>query len=416
MKNIALIFSIILMGFSANATSFENENNTRRGYDGNAYIFVEGDVEFSIFPDGQFDFVYIGPQKGSQVTINSRDVNVSFNSGYDYDAFVQYDDYGAVIQVETVPIYYDEYGRIAQAGNVDIRYNNRRIVRVGGLHVIYNNHGYYSHVNGAINSYNPYYVYRPWHVYYARPIFSHCIVYDMPYRRYYSPVRYSYHHHVVYYKNRHNVAYHNTRRDFYNPGSRVYDKRGRSSINKNYDPNRKNTMIASSNGRTNNTLRNNITRGNDPTRSNTRSNTTIRNSSTNSKGAATIDRNTRNSENASNMDTNIPVRNENTNNNIRANNSQNNVRNTPAQGTVRANNTGNTRTVSTNKTVQRQTRNISTSNRSSSVTRSKTPAPRRETTSRSTVNKSSAPSRSSSQTNTSRGSSSREASSSRGRG
>ena len=130
MKNIALIFSILLIGFSANATSNESENNLRRGYDGNAYIFVEGDVEFSVFPDGQFDFVYVGPQTASQVTISSRNVNISFNSGYDYETYVQYDDYGAVIQVESVPIYYDEYGRITQAGNVDIRYNNRRITHI----------------------------------------------------------------------------------------------------------------------------------------------------------------------------------------------------------------------------------------------------------------------------------------------
>ncbi len=225
------------MGFSATAASPESKNDLRRSYDGNAYIFVEGDVEFSVFPDGQFDFVYIGPQKGSQVIISSPNSNVSYNSGYNYDAYVQYDDYGAVIQIETVPVYYDEYGRISQAGNVDIRYNNRRIVRVGSMNVIYNNYGYFSHVNGYINMYNPYYVYRPWHVYYARPIYSHCIVYDMPYRRYYSPVRYSYNHHVVYYNNRHSVAYQNTRRDFYRPGTRVYDNRGRSSINKDYEYN-----------------------------------------------------------------------------------------------------------------------------------------------------------------------------------
>jgi hypothetical protein len=179
MKNLALIFSILLMGFSANATSNESENNYRNGYNGKAYIFVEGDVEFSVFPDGQFDFVYVGPQNGTQVTISTPNTNVSFNSGYDYETYVQYDDYGAVIQVENVPIYYDYYGRIIQAGNVDIQYNNRRLVRVGGLHVFYNNYGYFSHYSGYINSYNPYYVYRPWHVYYAVPIYSHCIVYDI---------------------------------------------------------------------------------------------------------------------------------------------------------------------------------------------------------------------------------------------
>ena len=139
------------MGFSAKAMVPENASDFGRGYDGNAYIFVEGDVEFSVFPDGQFDFVYVGPQTGSQVTISTPNVNVSFNSGYDYEAYVQYDDYGAVIQVENIPIYYDEYGRITQAGNVDIQYNDRRIVRVGGLHVVYNNYGYFSHCTGVIN-------------------------------------------------------------------------------------------------------------------------------------------------------------------------------------------------------------------------------------------------------------------------
>ncbi|HPE82531.1 MAG: hypothetical protein KDC94_04635 [Aequorivita sp.] len=411
MKNIALIFSILLMGFSANATSNESENNNRRGYDGNAYIFVEGDVEFSVFPDGQFDFVYVGPQKGSSVTINTPNVNISFNSGYDYDAYVQYDDYGAVIQVESVPIYYDYYGRIIQAGNVDIQYNDRRLVRVGGLHVVYNNYGYFSHCTGVINMYNPYYVYRPWHVYYARPIYSHCVVYDMPYRRYYSPVRYSYHDHVVYYKNRKNVAYHNGRRDFYRPGSRVYDKKGRSSINKEYNPNRRNTMVASNNSRNYSSVRSDKTQAN-----NTRSNTVSRNSSTNSKGATNVDRNTHSTRNisgnvsrentvTSRSGNTTRVNGNNTNRNVEKINPKNNVKNNRIANTTRPTNS---RNVLADRNVQKQqTRTTSSNNKSRSVTKNTTQAPKRETASRSTVNKSSAPSRSSSKANTvSRGNSS----------
>ncbi len=410
MKNIAFIFSILLMGFSANATSNESENNNRRGYDGNAYIFVEGDVEFSVFPDGQFDFVYVGPQTGSQVVINTPNVNVSFNSGYDYEAYVQYDDYGAVIQVESVPIYYDEYGRIAQAGNVDIQYNNRRVVRVGGLHVIYNNYGYFSHCTGVINVFNPYYIYRPWHAYYARPIYNHCVVYDMPYRRYYSPVRYSYHDHVVHYKKRNHVAYHNGRRDFYRPGSRVYDKKGRALVNKDYNPNRVNTMVASNNGRNNSSTRNN----------NTRSNTVTRSSSTNSKGATRVDRNTRNTGNTSkNVSRNNTVTSrsgnttigngDNTKRNVEKRNSQSSVKNKRSESTTRSNDS---RNVSPGRTVQKQqTRSASSNNKNSSAKRSTTQAPKRETASRSKVNKSSAPSRNSSKANTSRGSSSRGSSS-----
>src|SRR5690606_28941149 len=357
MKNIAFIFSILLMGFSAKATSTENTNEIRRGYDGNAYIFVEGDVEFSVFPDGQFDFVYVGPQTSSQVTISTPNVNVSFNSGYDYDTYVQYDDYGAVIQVENVPIYYDHYGRIIQAGNVDIQYNDRRIVRVGGLHVVYNNYGHFSHCTGVINVFNPYYVYRPWHVYYARPIYSHCVVYDMPYRRYYRPVRYSYHDHIIYYKNRHRVAYNNGRRDFYRPGSRIYDKNGRASINKDYNPDRKNTMVASSNTRSNNAVRNN----------DVRSNVISRNSSTNSKGAirnnsAKNDRNTGNTRSYSNKTQrkNTVTSREKSAPKVNSANTRNRVQKSNS-GNGRTVRSSNTKTISAGRTVQKQQiRSVST--------------------------------------------------------
>ncbi len=405
MKNIPLIFSFILATFFAPAT----EASTGRGYDGSAYIFVEGDVEFSVFPDGQFDFVYVGPQTGSQVTISTPNVNVSFNSGYDYEAYVQYDDYGAVVQVESVPIYYDEYGRIAQAGNVDIQYNDRRIVRVGGLHVVYNNYGYFSHCTGAINFYNPYYVYRPWHVYYARPIYTHCVVYDLPYRRYYRPIRYSYHDHIVYYKNRDRVAYHNTRRDFYRPGSRVYDKGGRASINKDYNPNRKNTMVAQ----------------------NTRSNSRFsKSSSTNSKGATlrnASNNNTRAVKNVNTKNDRQLQRNSNvsTRSNVRTKQViGNNTRTTRSVSqktntrTVRKNSNNDTnavfskRTKQTVSTPQRklQNRNTVSQNTRKTVQQKRTQSPKRETASRTTSSR-----KSSVQNNRSTKTSDRR-SSSRGRG
>lgn len=361
MKNIALLLGILFIGFSANAIPLKSEDNFRRGYDGSAYIFVEGGVEFSVFPDGQFDFVYLGPQTGKQIIIHTPNVNISFNSGYDYETFVQYDDYGAVIQIENVPIYYDHYGRIIQAGSVDIRYNDRRIVRIGGLYIYYNPYGYFSHYSGVINIYNPYYVYRPWHVYYARPIFARCIVYDLPYRRNYTPVRYSYTQHLVRYKNRNNVAYNNARRDFYRPGSRVYDNRGRASINRNFDPNRINTMVTATNTRANSTGRNNTSNSVVRTNPNTRTNP-VRNS-----GAATVDRNVRNTGNQSSI---------------------NRTKNTQTANPVR---TTNTRTVSNNRTVHTPTRNVTIPNRSTSVTRSTTSTPQRQTSVRRNItNKSNA--------------------------
>jgi hypothetical protein len=260
MKKIAtFVFLFLLIGVTSYATtnsSTTSECDLINRFDGSAYIFQESGVEFSVFPDGQFDFSYLGNSHGGQieVVVSSTNVSMSFNAGRDYELFVQYDDYGAVTQIENVPIYYDHYGRITRAGNVDIRYNNRRIVRVGGLFVNYNQYGHYISTSGFINTDNRFYVYRPWHAFYVAPFFSNCIVYDYPYRRYYQPIRYSYTNHRNYYQNRHRTAYRNARRSFHRPGSRIHYRNGRSMRNTSFNPNRRNTMISDS-GRGNTTLK-----------------------------------------------------------------------------------------------------------------------------------------------------------------
>jgi len=271
MKKLAiLVFSFFLIGITVKAsisTLAESENFTYNPYDNQTYIFEEGGVEFSVFSDGQFDFVYVGLIQSNQVILNTPNVNISFNSGYDYEMFVQYDDYGAIIQVENVPVYYDSYGRITQAGNVNIQYNDRRIIRVGGLSINYDYYGYYRGSTGYINIYNQFYVYRPWHIYYIRPVYTSCIVYDYPYRQYYNPIRFSYHDHSNYYKNRYNVPYGNGRKDFHRPGSRTHYRDGRNFINKDYKPNHRNTMVAEYGRSKNSTTENRYSRIEKPRKS-----------------------------------------------------------------------------------------------------------------------------------------------------
>ena len=168
---ILLLAGLIFSGFTASAdTTTANEINTtinnNRGY-GNSFIFVENGIEFSVFPDGQFDFNLQRQTSNVNVSLHSRNLNLSFNSGYDYNAYVQYDEYGAIIQIENTPIYYDYYGRISQAGNININYNsNGYISNVGGLYVHYDRYNRYSHYSGFINVYNRGYIYRPWHNYF----------------------------------------------------------------------------------------------------------------------------------------------------------------------------------------------------------------------------------------------------------
>jgi hypothetical protein len=234
-----LIVAFLITSFSVKATTNETEN--RYYYEnGNNFTFVESGITFAVFQNGEFDF-YINPRNGVNIGLRSRNLNISFNSGYNYDAYVQYDDFGAVIQVENVPIYYDYYGRVTQIGNVNINYRNGRLVRLGGLRVFYNNYGYYTHYSGYVNRYNRYYAYHPYHNYFVRPLFDYRIVSYKPYRHYYRPNRYTYYgkHHNKYYKK--GRSYNGYKRNTYNT-------RKRFATNK--IPKRRNEHIA------NNTKRN----------------------------------------------------------------------------------------------------------------------------------------------------------------
>ncbi|RRQ48755.1 hypothetical protein DZC72_13860 [Maribacter algicola] len=188
MKNLVLLFTAMILGTTgvlANGT-VEDKVATRNAYRyNNSFIFVENGITFSVYPDGEFDF-YI------EDYVTGRRNGITFNSGYDYSPYAQYDDYGAVIQVENVPIYYDFYGRVNQIGDVDIRYRNNRVRSVGGMFVFYDNRGFYDYHTGFINIYNRHYVYRPFHGFFVRPAIGFALVFNRPYRRFYTPIRYTY--------------------------------------------------------------------------------------------------------------------------------------------------------------------------------------------------------------------------------
>jgi len=192
----ALLVAVLFIGLLSPLAATENNTNntiTRyyNGY-GETFTFVERGITFSIFQNGEFDFYMNSRRGGVNAGIDLGGISISYNSGYNYDAYVQYDDYGAIVQVENIPIYYDYYGRISQAGNVRIHYNGQRLARVGGLYVHYNSYGHYSHYTGFINRWNRNYVFHPYHNYFVRPLFTSCIVSFNPYRRSYRPHRYDY--------------------------------------------------------------------------------------------------------------------------------------------------------------------------------------------------------------------------------
>ena len=214
MKNKILIFVtfvfVSLVTFASTTTSTYN-----RYYNdyGNSFTFVENGVTFSVFQNGEFDF-YINQRNNFNVGYRNKNINISFNAGYNYDAYVQYDNYGAIIQIENIPIYYDYYGKVDRIGNINLYYNYGRLTRLGGMYVHYDNYGYYTHYSGYINRYNRNYVYHPYHNYFARPFFEYRVVSYKPYRNHYKPNRYKYYsnHSRNTYNNKYNKrTSHNTR-------------------------------------------------------------------------------------------------------------------------------------------------------------------------------------------------------------
>ena len=216
MKKVYLLFAFLVVGLSAQAApTAATDLRNPFGY-GDAFIFTESGVEFAVFPNGEFDF-NLNPR--SIAPGYGRNTPFSFNEGYNYNPYVQYDDYGAVIQIERVPVYYDYYGRIIRAGRVQIGYNHYGMVnRIGNLFLQYDPYNQYTRYSGYINAHNRFYNFRPWHEYYRRPAVNYNIVYNEPYRRYYVPQRRNYSTYKKYYRRSVQTDF---RRSYYTPGERV---------------------------------------------------------------------------------------------------------------------------------------------------------------------------------------------------
>ena len=142
MKTILFTFLsiVVLNNFSNAETGNHLDSFTTYGsfLNQNAVVFEENKIEFAIFADGQFDFALPSYNSGWSVTLTNS--GFSFNTGFNYNPYIQYDNFGAVIQIENTPIYYDNFGRVSQIGYVGIRYNRfGHLIGVGGLNVAFHN-------------------------------------------------------------------------------------------------------------------------------------------------------------------------------------------------------------------------------------------------------------------------------------
>lgn len=270
MKKSVLIFvTFVMVSYTQLAA---NNSLVETNTYGKSFTFVENGITFAVFQNGAFDF-YLNDLPRTQVNYQINNVNISFNAGYNYNAFVQYDDFGAVIQIKNTPVYYDYYGRVTRIGNLNVQYHNGQLIRLGNMQVYYN-HGRYAYYRGYINPYNRYYVYQPAHNCFVQPYYDYAIVSHRPYRTHYKEHRYAYNNYSKHYENQGNNG-HKPKSNERSQTNKVPKQRSEAvAINnrnngqvQNYERNNNSTQRANSNS----TKRSNTTTVRKPVKTNERS-------------------------------------------------------------------------------------------------------------------------------------------------
>lgn len=151
MKKITLLAAYFLVGNMAlaatNSTSFDNG---RYGYatNGEPIVFMERDIEFYVFLNGDFDFnTRPFDSQGTYVYRRGTSAVATIN----YGVRIEHDNFGRVRRVGNTFINYDAQNRVKRIGNVYMTYNRYGLSQIGGLRISYNSRGMITSVTGSVN-------------------------------------------------------------------------------------------------------------------------------------------------------------------------------------------------------------------------------------------------------------------------
>lgn len=147
MKKITLLVAgILLVGSVANASDvIKTDEERRMRYSFEEPIsFIERDIEFFVFPNGEFDFntrpedsqgdyFYKTAGRRGTVTAERRPVN--------YGVRIEHDSFGRVRRIGNTFINYDSRDRVSRIGTVYMRYNRTALTQIGGMRLVYNYRG-----------------------------------------------------------------------------------------------------------------------------------------------------------------------------------------------------------------------------------------------------------------------------------
>lgn len=152
MKKITLLAAYFLVGSMASAaTNSISFDNGRYGYatNGEPIVFMERDIEFYVFLNGDFDFNT--RPFDTQGTYVYRRGTSAVAPNVNYGVRIEHDSFGRVRRVGNTFINYDAQNRVRRIGNVYMTYNRYGLSQIGGLHIRYNSRGMITSVTGSVN-------------------------------------------------------------------------------------------------------------------------------------------------------------------------------------------------------------------------------------------------------------------------
>jgi hypothetical protein len=160
MKKITLLVaSILLVGNVANAQGLIKNSGAekRTGYSFDEPIsFIERDIEFFVFPNGEFDF-NTRPEDSQgdyyYKTAGKRGTVATARTG-NYGTHIEHDSYGRVRRIGNTFINYDNRDRVSRIGTVYMKYNRTALAQIGGMKIIYNRRGEIVDTVGRIKGYS----------------------------------------------------------------------------------------------------------------------------------------------------------------------------------------------------------------------------------------------------------------------
>lgn len=166
MKKITLLVaSILLVGSVANASAINNKSDEERmtGYSFDEPIsFTERDIEFFVFPSGEFDF-NTRPEDNQgdyfYKTAGKRGTATTARGPVNYGVRIEHDSFGRVRRIGNTFINYDNRDRVSRIGTVYMKYNRAGLTQIGGMKIVYNRRGDIVDTIGNVKGRGNYYGY-----------------------------------------------------------------------------------------------------------------------------------------------------------------------------------------------------------------------------------------------------------------